>query len=95
MKNRVDELKRRILAVLSGRGIKRAGLFGSAARGELKKTSDVDILVQFAEKRSLLDLARMEIDLERVLKTKVDLLTYDSLNPLIRDQVLREEVRII
>ena len=71
----------------------RAGVFGSYARGEEKKNSDVDILVEFDG--SLLDLVGLEMEIEKRLGKKVDLLTYGGINHLLRERILNEEVRII
>lgn len=73
-----------------------AGIFGSYARGEQTKKSDIDILIKVkAKKFSLLDLVGLELELERVLEKKVDLLTYNGIDPLLRDSILKEEIRII
>jgi len=61
----------------------------------MPKNSDVDILVKLKGRKSLLDLARLETKLEEKLGRKVDLLTYSSLHPLLKERILGEEVRII
>ncbi len=63
--------------------------------GSKKKSSDIDILIKFKEGKSLLDLARLELILEKKLGRKVDLVTYDSLHPLIKDRILKEEVKVL
>jgi len=85
----------KIIPVLKRHDVVRAGLFGSFARGEARRKSDVDILIEFDGKRSLLDLARLEIELENKLKRKVDVLTYNSIRPLLREKIMKEEVRIL
>ena len=75
-------------------GVVRAGIFGSFARGEVTPGSDVDILVELPPGKSLLDLAGLKIELEKRLKRKVDVLTYKSIRPLLRDSILKDEVRI-
>ena len=87
--------QKQVVNYLKKQGIVRAGVFGSFARGENKKRSDVDLLVKVRNGTSLFDVIGYEMDLEKMLKIKVDLLTYDSLHPLIRQQVLEEEVRIL
>ena len=76
-------------------GVRRASLFGSVARGDDTSKSDVDILVEMPEDASLLELAGLKIDLEEALSRDVDVLTYDSLHPLLRDRILREQKRIL
>ena len=83
------------MPVLKNHDVVRAGLFGSTVRGEARKGSDIDILVEFRGTKSLLDLARLEIELERKLKRKVDVLTYNSVHPLLRETILKEEARVI
>lgn len=89
------EIEGRIIPVLRKHDVVRAGLFGSFARGDVKKRSDVDILVEFDGRKSLLDLAGLEIELENKLERKVDVLTYNSIHPLLRKRIMKEEVRII
>ncbi len=92
-KDELDRLKPLLTKVLKSHGIKRAGVFGSYARGEQKKKSDIDILIKY--NGSLLKLVGLEIELERILKKKVDLLTYGGINHLLRERILKEEIRII
>jgi uncharacterized protein len=66
------------------------GIFGSMARGEAKKDSDIDLIVRFSKRKSLLALVRMERELTESLGYKVDLLTESSISPYMRDRVLDE-----
>jgi uncharacterized protein len=71
--------------------IQKLSLFGSALKGELRKDSDIDLLVEFHpdEAPSLFDLARMERELSTVLDgRKVDLRTPGELSRYFRDEVL-------
>jgi predicted nucleotidyltransferase len=81
--------------VLKRFGVKRASLFGSSARGEDREDSDIDILVEFEVGKSLLDLAGLKIELEEVLGRRVDLLTFKSLHPLLKDKILKEQKPIL
>jgi len=65
-------------------------VFGSAARGEDTAESDLDLLVEFTEPKSLLDLIGIEQEFEEALGRNVDLVTPASLSPYLRDQVVRE-----
>jgi predicted nucleotidyltransferase len=80
--------------VLKKHSVRRASLFGSTARGEESRDSDVDLLVEMEEGSSLLDLAGLKLDLEEVLQREVDVMTYDSIHPLLKDQILREQEQI-
>jgi predicted nucleotidyltransferase len=75
----IKKLSGQILPVLKRFGVKRASLFGSLARGEGGRESDVDILVEFEPEKSLLDLACLKLELEETLGRRVDVLTYSSL----------------
>ncbi len=90
-----DRIKSKIISVLKRYGVLRAAVFGSFARGENKKNSDLDLLVELKGKKSLLDLAGLKIELEELLKRKVDLLTYNSLHPLLKDKILKEQKIIL
>ena len=82
--------------ILKKSGVVKAGIFGSYARGEAKKKSDIDMLIKVGRKKfSLLDHVRLERELEEKLHKKVDLLTYNGVNLLLKNKILDEEVRII
>ncbi len=95
MVSQIEKLKEKILEKLIEHEVKRASLFGSIVREEMTDESDIDILIEFRGTKSLLDLARLKIELEEVLKRKVDVLTYNSLHPLLKDQILAEQVEIL
>ena len=71
-------------------------VFGSFVRGEQNKKSDVDIAIEFdkGKRKTLLDLVRLEDELSKVFKRKVDLGIFSSLNPYIVEDVKRE-MRVI
>jgi len=91
----LEGLKNKIIPVLERYEVKRAAVFGSFVRGEQRKKSDIDILVEFKGSKSLLDLAGLKIELEETLHKKVDVLTYKSLHPLLKDRILREQKVIL
>jgi predicted nucleotidyltransferase len=88
------EIKKRVQPILEQYGIKKAGIFGSAARRETE-ANDIDLLVKIEQKISLLDFIGIQQDLEDELNMKVDLVEYDSLKPALKDDVLKEEVPIL
>jgi len=94
-KKQLNILKKKIIPILKKNHVVRAGIFGSYARGEAKKKSDVDILVEIKKSISLLDLIGIELTLKEKLNKKVDLIEYNSIHPLLKDRILKEEVRII
>jgi hypothetical protein len=91
----LEEIKKKITPLLRSYGVKRAAFFGSFVRGEERKDSDIDILVEFEGEKSLLDLAGLKIELEELLERKVDVLTYDSIHPLLKDKILEEQKVIL
>ena len=75
-------------------GVTYLGIFGSYVRGEQKKTSDVDVLVEFDRPGTLLDFIHLQNDLVDLLGVRVDLVEKDSLKPAIRPHVLGEVVPV-
>lgn len=69
-------------------------IFGSYARGEQTDRSDIDILVTYGEGADLLLAASLKRYLRRKLHVKVDVVSKNYLNPLIRDEVLAEAVPV-
>ncbi|MBV9210263.1 MAG: nucleotidyltransferase family protein [Acidobacteria bacterium] len=70
------------------------GVFGSVARGEATGKSDIDLLVKFSGRKSLLTLVAVERQLADALGRKVDLLTEAALSPYLRERIMRE-LRVI
>ena len=66
------------------------GVFGSMARGEATEQSDIDLLVRFSKRKSLLALVRLEREVSAALGRKVDLLTEAAISPYLRDGIKRE-----
>ncbi len=91
----LEEIKVKIIPVLKRYDVRKAAVFGSFVKGEEKEDSDIDILVEFKGEKSLLDLAGLKIELEEVLRRKVDVLTYNSLHPLLKDKILQEQKVIL
>ncbi|OGE01557.1 hypothetical protein A3J17_00600 [Candidatus Curtissbacteria bacterium RIFCSPLOWO2_02_FULL_40_11] len=85
----------KVLPVLKEAGVTKSSLFGSYVRGDYRKDSDVDILVELPKGNSLLDLVRLEKKLENALGKKVDLLTYNSVHPLLKDHISRDQLQIL
>jgi len=95
MNKSIQKIKKKIIPILKRYGVKRAAIFGSLAKGEVKKNSDLDILVEFKGEKSLLDLVGLKLELEEILRRKVDVLTYDSLHPLLKNIILNEQKAIL
>lgn len=92
-----------VIAILKGherdiraRGARSLYLFGSGARGEVRKTSDIDLFMEYRKNRkfSLIDLVDLQHYLEDILHRKVDLFTRDGLHRTIRATVEAEAVKV-
>jgi hypothetical protein len=95
MKISLEEIKHKIITILEQHDVARAAIFGSFARGEAEENSDLDILIEFGGEKSLLDLVALKLELEESLGRNVDVLTYKSLHPAIREKVLEEQMPIL
>ena len=84
-------IKKQIVPILKRQGVTKAALFGSVARGEDKKSSDIDILIKIKKGKSLLDIVRLELKLEEKLGRKVDLVEYSAIKPRLKDIILKDE----
>jgi len=74
--------------------VRKVAVFGSYVRGEEKPGSDIDIIVEFSERKSLLELVKIERELSEVLRMKVDLLTEKSISPYLIDTI-KKEMKVI
>jgi predicted nucleotidyltransferase len=93
---RSKEIEKKLAEICQKNGIVFMAIFGSFARGEQKKKSDIDIAIEFEKgsQKSFLDLVRIENELRRIFKRKVDLGIFSSLNSYIMEDV-KKEMRII
>ncbi|MDH4084612.1 MAG: nucleotidyltransferase family protein [Nitrospira sp.] len=81
-----------ILRLAALHGARHVRVFGSIARGEAGPASDIDLLVQMDNGRSLLDLIELTQELESVLQRKVDVLTDEGLSPYLKERIQAEAV---
>lgn len=95
MKTNLGDITQKALPILKKAGVKKSSVFGSYVRGDFRKDSDVDILVELPEGSSLLDLVRLEKKLQKALGKKVDLLTYNSIHPLLKDNIGKNQLQIL
>lgn len=90
----LDKFRGIIIKILKKYNVKKAGIFGSYVRGEQKKDSDIDIIIEYPKGLGF-RFAGIAIELEKRLRKKIDLLTYNGVSPHIKKNILDEEVRII
>lgn len=82
--------KELILDIASRFNPRMIGIFGSYARGENKRNSDLDILIDFEQQLNLLEIIGLEQELTDRLGVKVDLITFRSLNPQLKEHVKKD-----
>lgn len=63
--NKIAKISNKILPILKKHDVIKASIFGSYVRGEEKTSSDIDVLVQFKDSKSLLDLIGLELALKK------------------------------
>jgi len=83
-----------MLHIATLHGAENVRVFGSHARGEARKDSDIDILVKLDAGRSLLDIVAIKQDLEDLLGCSVDVVTEAAISPYIREQILKESINL-
>lgn len=84
------QLRRAVLRVTREYGVSNVRIFGSFARGEQRKTSDVDLLVDLPDGMTLFDLSGLKLDLEEAVKRKVDVIPARSIKIALRERILAE-----
>ena len=90
----LTEIREDVRRIAAARGATSVRVFGSVGRGEQSASSDLDLLVDMAEGRTLFDLIALSNDLEKRLGVKVDVVTEASLSPYMRGRVLDEAVAL-
>jgi len=94
--NMVERLikNREVVELLKKNNVAMLGLFGSYARREETENSDLDFLIKFSKKTSLLGHIRLQRQLSEILDREVDLVTENSINPYLREKIMAE-LRVI
>jgi predicted nucleotidyltransferase len=91
----LDDLRRRKAAILqlaAKYGIQSVRVFGSAANGQAGATSDVDLLVDFRQGRSLLDQVGFEQEVADLLGCPVDVIAEGGISPYLEKRILEDAV---
>ena len=91
---RFDKIKSQIKPIKIKNNVSRLSVFGSFAMGQQNKNSDIDVLVKFNKEKSLIDFIGLKLELEKEFKRDVDLLTYEAINPLLKESIQKDEIVI-
>ena len=91
----MNEMIEKLVHILKKHGAKKIKIFGSYARGEQKEASDLDVIVEFEKRKSLLELVGIEQELEDRLGIKIDLLTEASISPYLMERIKKESKVIL
>lgn len=94
MNKRINKITRLVMPVLYRYGIRHAFLVGSVARGDDTMQSDIDIVVEIDQPISLLTFSRIKIELEEILKRKVDLIERSAIKPRLKKYLLENEINL-
>ncbi len=81
----------KLIEICRRNDVVRLSVFGSVARGEFTDASDVDMLVEFSKRKSLLALVALERQFSAAIGRKVDLLTEAAISPYLRDRIRRDQ----
>jgi predicted nucleotidyltransferase len=92
--NRVLRHRAEIRRIVSNHGGSNPFLFGSVARGEARGDSDIDLLIDLGQGRTLFDLAAMRAELEDLLGVRIDVVATSGLEGDVRDEVLAEALAL-
>lgn len=94
IKTIADILKQHSQSLKRDFQVSRFGIFGSVARGNAKKTSDIDILVEFSRPIGLFKFIALEEQLKLLLHKDVDLVTKNALKPAIKQEILNQAIYV-
>lgn len=94
-KTNVMNMRAKIVPILKSSGVTRAAIFGSAARGKMRKNSDIDILVDMPKNTSLFDFIATKLRLEQVLGRKVDLVEYGMIKQSLKKSILKNQISVL
>ena len=87
-------LRKQKLQIRERYGVSKIGIFGSYVRGEQKKKSDVDILVEFEKPISLLKLVNLENFLGDIIGIKVDVVPKEDIRSELKERIIKEVIYV-
>ena len=80
----------KLIEICRENDVTKIGIFGSMARGEAGEASDIDVLVEFSKKKSLLSFVALQRILSTAIGRQIDLQTEAALSPYLRERILNE-----
>ena len=92
--DKIEQKKNVISQYCRNNGISYLGVFGSVARGEESKSSDIDFVVDLDSGKSLLQFAKIKLDFERMFSKGVDLAIRKNLKNRIKKQIISDTKEI-
>ncbi|MBI4079498.1 MAG: nucleotidyltransferase family protein [Candidatus Levybacteria bacterium] len=91
----IDKIKTIAIPILKEAGVTRSALFGSYVRGEQTDKSDIDMLVEYPKGTTLFDVVDLQDKLEEAFGKKVDLVSYKTIKPRLKQYILAEQIPIL
>ena len=91
----LDSFKKQITAILNKYPVSKVAIFGSFARGEENKNSDIDILIETSKPVSMFVILKMGKELEQITNRKIDIVEYAAIKQSIKQRILNEAIPIL
>jgi uncharacterized protein len=91
----LEEIKKSVIPILKSYRVIKAGIFGSFARGEQNRKSDIDILIEVDNGTDLIELIQLKNILEKKVKRKVDIVEYRGIRKELKQNILNDEIEIL
>lgn len=95
MRTDIQEIQNKAMPILKKAGVIHSSIFGSVVRGETGKNSDIDVLVDLPEDKTLFDFIDLQHKLEQALDRKVDLGEFSTIKPRLRENILKSAIQIL
>ena len=90
MSQEIQDIQYKIEPIFKKYGVIRAGIFGSYARNESNKDSDVDFLIKFSNSTDFFDYMILKDELEHTLGTKVDIVSEQNIVPYFKEYIYKD-----
>ena len=91
----LDSLKKQIMDILNKYPVSKAAIFGSFARGEENKNSDIDILIETSRPVLMFVILKIEKELGQITNRKIDIVEYSAIKQSIKQRILNEAIPIL